>query len=160
MLSVPHFRRRARDPAAGVEELIGVERAAAVVALVASRIFVTAVRAGALDVPIGQEALGLRVVELLRDAFVDVAVLQQPQKDVVDNRRVILGARARKEVEGDAELLPVAQELRVKLIDHLLWRAAFLIGAHRDRRAVLIAAGNHQHVVTCHPLIASEDIRG
>ena len=78
----------------------------------------------------------------------------------MDDLLVILRAGAREEVEGDAELLPVAQELRVKLIDHLLRRAAFLIGAHCDGRAVLIAAGNHQHAVTCHPLITSEDIRG
>ncbi len=44
---------------------VGVERAAAVVALVAARLGVAAVRAGALDVAVGQEALGLRVEELL-----------------------------------------------------------------------------------------------
>ena len=54
--------------------------------------------------------------------------------------------------------LPVAQELRVELVDDLLRRAALVVGADGDRRAVLVAAGHHQHVVARHAVIAREDV--
>ena len=60
----------AADAAPGLLELGGVEQLAAVLALVAARIRVAAVGAGAPDVAVGQEPLVLLAVELLRTCCV------------------------------------------------------------------------------------------
>ena len=46
----------------------------------------------------------------------------------------------------------------MELVDDLLRRAALVVGAHGDRRAVLVAAGDHEHVVADHAVVAGEDV--
>ena len=37
---------------------------------------------------------------------------------------------------------------------------ALLLGLHQDRRAVLVGAGDHEHLVAGHPHVPAEDIGG
>ena len=62
------------------------------------------------------------------------------------------------EVVADAEVAPVAEELLVVAVGDLLRRDALLLGADRDRGAVLVAAGDHQDVVAAQALEAGEDV--
>ena len=39
-------------------------------------------------------------------------------------------------------------------------RDALLVGGDEDRRAVLVGAGDHEHVVPGHPHVAAEDVGG
>jgi 5-carboxymethyl-2-hydroxymuconate isomerase len=55
----------AAERAARIDEVLGAERAAALLALVAVSIRIAAGRAGADDVPVGEELLGLLIVVLL-----------------------------------------------------------------------------------------------
>ena len=150
--------RGAADPAARVDEVDGVERPAAVLALVAAGPWVAAVRAGALDVAVGQEPLRLRVVHLLAGLDVDVAALAQPGEDVLGHPAVVVGHRRGEQVERDAELVPLAEELGVEALDDLDRLDALLVGPHRDGRAVGVAARHHQHVVAPAPVVAGEDV--
>ena len=52
------------------------------------------------------------------------------------------------------------EELGVELGCDLAGAAPFLLGADGDRRAVLVAAGDHEHVVACGAVVASEDVGG
>ena len=77
VLGLAHLRCAAGDLGSGINKFLGVQRAPAVLALVAPGLRVVAVGAGALDVAVGQEATGLGVVVLVAGSTVDVAVLQQ-----------------------------------------------------------------------------------
>ena len=80
-----------------------------------------AVRAGALDVAVGQEAVGLRVVELLGGPRVDVAVGMQRPEHLLRDLAVVVGLGGGEEVERDAELAPSSsRNSGWKLVDDLL----------------------------------------
>jgi hypothetical protein len=86
--------------AARVDQLRWLQQLAAVVALVTPGISITAVGAFALDVAVGQEAALLRAIELPLDLFVQVAVLQDLEKDVLGDAVVVLGVGVGEQVEG------------------------------------------------------------
>ncbi len=71
---------------------------------------------------------------------------------------MIRGIGSREQVEGDAEIAPVAQEFGVVPVDDLLGRHSLVVGPHRDRRTVGIRARHHENVVAGRPLIAGEDV--
>ena len=48
----------------------------------------------------------------------------------------------------------------MEVIDDLLRRLALLLGAHGDRRAVLVGAGDHEHAVAGGAVVAGEDVGG
>ncbi len=66
---------RARHGAVGLEELVGREGRAALLALVAVGAFVAALGAGAHDVAVGEEGLRLLVVVLFRGALDELALV-------------------------------------------------------------------------------------
>ena len=55
-------------------------------------------------------------------------------------------------------LLEQVDELVVEELVHLLDRHAVCIGAQRNRRAVRVRAGNHQHVISFQTVVAGNDI--
>ena len=71
---------------------------------------------------------------------------------------MILGPGRGVQIEADTETAPTLHELLMEITRHLLRRAPFLLGAHRDRRAVLVGAGDHEHPVAGQPVITGEDI--
>ena len=69
------------------------------------------------------------------------------------------GPRVREEVERDAERLPVAAGTPGGSASTTSFGVdALVVGADGDRRAVLVAAGHHQHVVAAHAVVAGEDV--
>jgi hypothetical protein len=90
----------------GLDQLGGAQRLAADLALIAAGAGRTAVRADALDVTVGQEASAVGAVGLGYRVPVDVASLQQPEKNILRYLGVIGGAGGGEQVEGDAQLLP------------------------------------------------------
>ena len=53
------------------------------------------------------------------------------------------------QVVDDHPVVPVGQRLRGQTL---------LIGLHQDGRAVLVGAGDHEHVVTGHAHVPAEDV--
>ena len=145
---------------AGMEEIGGVELAAAVVALVAAGEFISAVGTGPLDVAVGEKLLRGGVEGQRLGRGVEIPRLQQAQEEVVDHRLVVLRARAGEEIEGDADSLPGLQELGVKAVDDLLRTAALLLRPHGDGGAVGVGAGDHDHPVPLGAVVAGEDVGG
>lgn len=111
MLGLPLLGRRPGELRARVDEVDGIERRAARVALVPPRAVGTAARTGPLDVAVREEAQRDWIERLQRRACLEQTVLVQPTQDLLRGRRMVLGERRREEVERDAELVPVAQEL-------------------------------------------------
>jgi hypothetical protein len=121
--------------------------APAVVALVAARIGIAAVGALALDVAVGQELHGDRVVPLALHVFVDEAGLPVARKHLLGDFPMIGGVGVRVEVEGQPHRQTAGHEQAVILVDELAVGDAVGIGLEHDRRAVGVGAAHHQHVV-------------
>jgi len=158
VLGLSHHRRRAVDLAARVDQLRRVEQVATVVALVSARLLEAADRALAFDVAIGQEAASAFGIELLLLLLEQVAVVVQRQEHILRHAMVVLGVGVREQVERDAELLVRFEEQQMIALEHLARRDAFLVGLHRDRRAVAVAAGHHQHLVPLQAVVAGENV--
>lgn len=159
VLGVSHHGNSPAHAAAGGEEVLRVEGAAAVVALVAARFPVPAVGTGPLHVSVGEKTRCVRVVELAAGALADVALLQEAQEQVVGHPAMVVGPGVGVQVPRDAQVLPLLEELGVVPVHDLLRRYPFLVGPHCDRGAVDVAAGHHQHPVARHAVIAGEDVR-
>ncbi len=103
VLCLPHFDvGAAADLAAWLAQLGGVQRVAAVIALVAPRPVVAAKGANAFHVAVGQPPLAIQAEGLPHRVAVDVAIPQQCEEHVVRRRPVVLRVRLGEEVEGEA----------------------------------------------------------
>ena len=143
-----------------VDQFVGVELVAAVVALVAARARRMADRAFALDVAVGQRAPGGRRDRDFLHALVDVAVGKALAEQLLYHQFVVLGGGAREEVVTQAELAQVAGDDAVVAVGEFLRGHAFLVRFHEDRGAVLIGAGDHEHIIALHALVARIDVGG
>ncbi len=143
-----------------IDQVGRIELVAAVVALVAARAVVTADRAGALDVAVGQRAAGGRADRAGGGLRHDVAVAVQRQEDLLNDLVVVARSGAGEQVVGQAEALQVLGDHPVVLVRELAGGQALLLGLHRDRGAVLVGAGHHEHLIARHSLVAREDVRG
>ena len=143
-----------------VDQVDRVEGSPAVVALVATRPVVAAVRAGALDVAVRKEALGDRVVELLGDLRADVASGVQLPEQLPGHLTVVVGHRGGEVVERDPVPVPLLADERVVAVHDVARRHPLLLGLDRDRRAVGVAARHHQHAVAGDAVVAGEDVGG
>ena len=68
----------------------------------------------------------------------------------------VLGRR--EEVKADTKSFPGLEELLVEAGRDVSRGDALLLGADGDRRAVGIAAGDHEHVVAGRAVVAGEDV--
>ena len=141
-----------------VDQVGRVELVAAVVALVAARARVAADRAGALDVAVGQRAAGGRRDRAERGLREDVPVLQQGEEDLLGDRVVVSGRGPGEQVIAHAEVGEVVADDTVVPVDELPGGDAFLVRLDLDRGAVLVGAGDHQHLVARHPLVPAEHV--
>ena len=160
MLGLDELRHLAVDPRARVDQVGRVELVAAVVALVAARARVAADRAGALDVAVGQGATGRRADRAVRRLLDEVAVVVDAGEQLLHDGVVVAGRRTGVEVVGEPEGDEVLGDEPVVLVGELLRRHAGLVGGDQDRGAVLVGAGDHQHVVARHPHVAAEHVGG
>ena len=141
-----------------VDQVGRVELVAAVVALVAARGRVAADRAGALDVAVGQRAAGGRRDRAERGLGEDVPVLQQGQEDLLGDRVVVTRRGPGEQVVGHPQVGEVIADDTVVAVDDLPDADAFLVRLDLDRGAVLVGAGDHQHLVARHPLVPAEHV--
>ena len=160
MLRLPEDGRLAVDSRARVDQVGRVEEVAAVVALVASRVLVPADRARPLDVAVGQRVARLRRERAQGRLLDQAAVLPERPEDVARDACVVLRRRAREEVVARARgsggprgcarcrsRRPRGSSVPTARGDH-------------DRRAVLVGAADHQHVVAAQAVVPGEDVRG
>jgi hypothetical protein len=142
-----------------VDQVGGIELVAAVVALVASCFGVSADRAGALDVAVGQRVArrgGERPERRLLD---EVAVLVERPEQVARDVGVVLRGRAREAVVGDAEIAEIVARELVVAVGDLTRRDAFAVGRDHHRRPMLVRPAHHQNVVALQAVVAREDVR-
>ena len=104
VLGLDELRRLAVDLAARVDQLVGVELVAAVVALVAARLGEAADRAGALDVAVGQRAARRRADRPAGRLLDHVAVGVHLAEHLLHDGVVVARRRAGEEVVGQAEV--------------------------------------------------------
>lgn len=130
------------DLATRVDELKGIQQAAALVALVAPGVVVVALGTRPLDEAVRQEGVVLLAVGLLRRPLLEVVALVQLEEDVLHNLRLLLRRRAAKVVEPDLEPVVNLLVLDVELVAQLLRRLARLQRLGLRRRAVLVRAAD------------------
>ena len=154
------LRLRPTPSASRLAQLFRFQRLPALVALVAPGLLRTAVWTPAQDVSVGEGALlagapcgGLR-------ALIDVSTPVQPEEQTLHGPLVSVGVCLGVEVEGDAEPPERGGDRLVLLIRELRRIHPGPFGGHGDRRAVLIGAGDHQHVVPGQAVIAGHDVGG
>ncbi len=126
-----------------MNQILGIQRAAAHITLIPASSFVAAVGAGALNIPVRQEPLATGAVGQLHNLGVDIAPVFKFRKYLVDRFLVVFGMGVSKKIEGDSQFLPGIQELGMVPVEDLLGSNAFLVGTNRNRRSVSVAAGNH-----------------
>jgi len=113
------------------------------------------------DVAVGEEHLVLRTIELLGRLLLEVAVLVQAPEELLARGRVLgTEARARPDVEADAEAIEGVLDRVAPARDVLGVGHAFLLRVDRDRRAVLVAAADVEHLFALHAQRAHVDIGG
>ncbi len=159
VLRVPGDGGGPADAAVRLDKLGDVEGLAAGVALVAAGAGGAAGGADTFHVAVGQEALAFRAVELRYRLFIQIASLQQPQENVLGDGGVVGSASGGEEVEGDAQPLPAIEELALVVPGDGLGGLAGLLGLDGDGGAVLVGAGDHEHLVAAGAVVAGEDVR-
>ena len=73
---------------------------------------------------------------------------------------MVAGGRAGEQVVGQAEGHEVLDDEAVVLIRKFASAHARAVGGHQDRRAVLVGAGHHEHVVPGHSHVPGENVGG
>ncbi len=117
-------------------------------------------RAGALQIPVGEESVCLRVVELIGASLVDVTLLVEAQEDILGYCVVVWGAGGGVEIPVEAQRIPLLDELGVIPVDDHLGLDALLLCSHRDRRAVDVGSRDHERPVADGAVVPGEDVGG
>ena len=145
---------------AGLDQVGGVEQPGAVLALVAAGGLVAAVRAGADDVAVGQEAAVVDRVDLLGHPLLDEALLLEPPGEVLGQLLVLLGGAA-------PEVLPRKPEPLAEIpLDGVL--AAAVLGdvearlerGELGRGAVLVGGADEEDVLAPQAQVAGVHVGG
>ena len=90
----------------------------------------------------------------------DEALLVERAEDVAHDLVMVLGRRPCEQVVREPEPPQVVANDLVVAVGELTRRDSFLVRGHHDRRAVLVGAADHQHVVAPQPVVPGEDVRG
>ncbi|MPL95483.1 hypothetical protein SDC9_41654 [bioreactor metagenome] len=150
---------RARDHRARVDQVDRVELLGAIVALIAARRGIAAVRAGALDVAVGQEAAVGDRIHLLFRHLADQPVLGQDLGEMLGQHPVLRRGGAAEVVEAQPE---TGGDLGLHLV-HLgaidIDRLARLRRGQLGRRAVLVGRADEHHLVAARAQIAGVEVR-
>ncbi len=146
--------------ALGVDELFRRKGGAALLALVPIGIGIAALGAGAGDIAVCQEGLGLGIVELLAllgDELVVVIELAEELRGIpVVHRRSGAGI----DVEVDAQARESVFHHLVVLVHDLLRGNPGLAGLDGDGYPVFVAAADEQHVFPAHAQVSYIDVSG
>ena len=107
---------------------------------------------------LGEERLARRAVHALVVTFVDVALLVELFKDLLDLLFVVVVGRADEFVVGGVHYVPVRADDARDLIDVFLRRDAGGLCFFLDLLAVLVGAGLEEHVVALKALVARDAV--
>ena len=160
VLGLHEDRLLAVDLRPGVDQVGGIELVAAVVALVAAGAREPADRARSLDVAVGQRPAGRRRDRAHGRALEDVAVVVQALEDLLGDRVVVPRGGPGEQVVGHVQAEQVLGDHPVVAVGQLPGGHALGVGLDLDRRAVLVGAADHQHLVARHPLVPAEHVGG
>jgi len=150
---------RARHRRIGIDQVGRVQQPPAVVALVAPRTDMAAVRTGALDIAVGQEAGVIDRIDHPVDPLLDQAVLLQNRGEMLCQPLI---GRVRRPAEP---VVAEAEGLARRLLDLMLFIA---IGAHvltggrsgqLGRGAMLVRGADVEHLMALGPLEPRIDVR-
>jgi hypothetical protein len=150
----PQLGPGAAAAAARVAELVGVQRPPAGVALVAAGGRRGASGAGALDVAVGQRAPLLGAPGRAGRARLHEAAVRQGEEQPLGDPGVVGGGGPGVVVEADADPLEARRDPFVLGVGEAPGGHAGPLGGHGDRRAVLVGAGHHQHLLAGEPVVA------
>ena len=148
VLSLLEYGHIASDGAAWIDEVGGVERCAASLALVAIGTFTAAVGASAGDVAVGKPLVGLFVVELLAHLLDKLALVVEFLEEIAGGVAVHLTGGATIHVKRDAQPCHRLLDNIVIAVNYILWCNTFLLCLNGNGHAVLVAATYHEHILT------------
>ena len=117
-------------------------------------------RAGVVlaDLVLGLEVRAARAVPALVDALVDVAVVVDRLHERLDRALVPRVRRADEEVVGDVDARDQRLEALRVAVGELLGRDALALGRLRDGLAVLIGAGEEEHLLAALAHVPRQDV--
>ncbi len=146
MLAFADFQvRAARDRRAGLQKVRRIQQPGAVLALIAARLVIAAMRAGSLDIAVRQETAIINGIDLARHPLIDKAVFEKLLAEMLGQFLVLLRGRAAEiiegEVEGSAEISLNLMLFRTELRDIL----PFFTGGELSGRTMLIRRADKQH---------------
>ena len=118
-----------------------------------------AVRALALDVPIGEEHALDGIVELLDRLRVDEASGLEAPVDVLRQRDVLRRVGRVPMIEAEVESLQILGPSRRDPRHELLRADSFGLRLEHDRRAVRVVRAHEMHLIALHALEAHPDVR-
>ena len=119
-----------------------------------------AIRTLARDITVGEELLGLLVVELFRGLFSQFALIVEFAEPICSKLMMRLTGCATIDIEGDAELLKrVLDHLMITVYD-ILRGDALLAGTDGDGHTMLVRTTDKQHFALLQTEIAHIDISG
>ena len=150
--------RVAVDGIVWVDELIGRECCATLLTLVAISTECMAAGTFATDVAVGEELVGLFVVELFGSLLNELAFIIELAEEVAGKLVVNLACCAAVDVERDAELLERVLDEIVVAIDHILNGNAFLAGADSHWNTMFVGSANEENLLLLEAKIAHIDI--
>src|SRR4030042_892723 len=128
MLRLAELWRRAAVVAAWIFQFGGVQRFAALFALIASCPNIAAEWAGALNITVGQEALALGAIRLRCSGFVNIAVFPQCAEHIMRYRGMVRRAGGRIQFPGNSQPPPRLLEVFMVTSGYFRRSLAFLLG--------------------------------
>ncbi len=148
----------ARDHRVGLDQVDRVQQPPAVVALIAPRPGIGAVRTGSLDVAVGEEAAVIDRIDQLVGPLLDETVVLQHVGEVLGQPRVLGRRRAAEPVPRQAI---AAADVVLQLVLLLAVGEHVLVGGggrQLGRRAVLVGGADVERLVALRALEAGVDI--
>ena len=127
-------------------------------ALAVERDLVDRARVVLADLVLGLEVRAARAVPALVGALVDVPVVVDALHDVLDAALVARVGGADEVVVGDVDARHQRLEALGVAVGELLRRDALALGRLRDRLAVLVGAGEEEHLLAALAHVAGEDV--
>jgi hypothetical protein len=158
MLGRLESRRSGANATAKTSELPGVQRFAALIAFITPRFTEAAVRASTFHIAVRKKPLAIRAIGLEHLVSVDITPSEQSQEYIMCDLSVVCCTGSSEQVERDPQSLPAVNKLLMVPGSNFLRSNSLLLSADCNRCSVLVAARNHQHLVTLETMIARKNI--
>ena len=142
-----------------LNEFGGVERRAALLALVTVCVGIAAMRTRAGNVAVGEELLCLFVVILFGGLLHKLAIVVEFLENLLRSLGVYVARCARVDVETDSEILKCLFVEGVVLVDDVLGCNAVLASLHHNGDTVFVGTTDVDYIAVAEPLIPHINIR-